>query len=152
MPQQSAGIILYRLTPWGPEVLLIHPGGPFWPKKDDGAWSIPKGLFEPGEDAEAAARREFAEETGFVPQGDLFPLGTFRQPTGKLLTVWTGEGEFDPATLVSNLFSLEWPPRSGRMQEFPEADRAQWFTPSDARRKLLKGQAPILDALLAHLA
>jgi predicted NUDIX family NTP pyrophosphohydrolase len=151
MPETSAGILLYRLRPAGPEALLIHPGGPFWARKDDGAWSIPKGLCEPDEDPELAARREFAEETGFTPTGDLIPLGTFRQPSGKLVTAFAAQGEFDPATLRSNTFSIEWPPRSGRMQAFPEADRAGWFAPEEARRKLLKGQAPILEALLARV-
>jgi predicted NUDIX family NTP pyrophosphohydrolase len=152
MPETSAGILLYRLRSSGPEVLLIHPGGPFWARRDDGAWSIPKGLYEPGEDPEAAARREFAEEVGFVPIGELIPLGTFRQPSGKLVAAWALEGDFDPAVLKSNFFSIEWPPRSGRMQQFPEADRAGWFAPAEAHRKILKGQAPLLDALLARIA
>lgn len=152
MPDTSAGILLYRLRPAGPEMLLIHPGGPYWAKKDEGTWSIPKGLYAPGEDPEAAARREFAEETGLVPTGELIPLGTFRQPSGKLIAAWAAQGDFDPAMLTSNLFSMEWPPRSGRLQEFPEADRAGWFAPAEARRKILRGQVPILDALLAHLA
>jgi len=151
MPETSAGILLYRRGPAGPEVLLIHPGGPYWAKKDDGAWSIPKGLYEPGEDPEAAARREFAEETGFAPSGNLISLGTFRQPSGKRIAVFAAAGDCDPEALASNLFSIEWPPRSGRMQEFPEADRAAWFSPEAARRKILKGQAPIVDALLALL-
>lgn len=152
MPETSAGILLFRLRPAGPEVLLIHPGGPFWARRDEGAWSIPKGLHEPGENPEDAARRELAEETGIALTGPLIPLGTFRQPSGKLLSAWAAEGEFDPASLESNGFSMEWPPRSGRMQEFPEADRAGWFPPDEARRKLLKGQAPILEALLGALA
>jgi predicted NUDIX family NTP pyrophosphohydrolase len=151
MPETSAGILLYRFHSAGPEVLLVHPGGPYWVNKDDGAWSIPKGLYDPGEDPEAAARREFAEETGLAPAGELVPLGTFRQPSGKLIIAWALEGDFDPAALRSNLFSIEWPPRSGRMQDFPEADRAAWFAPGEARRKILKGQSPLLDALLARL-
>lgn len=152
MPETSAGILPYRLRSSGTEVLLIHPGGPFWTRKDEGAWSIPKGLHEPDEDPEAAARREFAEETGFTPTGELIPLGTFRQPSGKLIAAWALESDFDPAALRSNLFTIEWPPRSGRMQDFPEADRAEWFAPDAARRKILKGQVVILEALLAHLA
>lgn len=152
MPETSAGILPYRLRSSGTEVLLIHPGGPFWTRKDEGAWSIPKGLHEPDEDPEAAARREFAEETGFTPTGKLIPLGTFRQPSGKLVAAWAAESDFDPTTFRSNLFSIEWPPRSGRMQDFPEADRAEWFPPDAARRKILKGQVAILEALLSHLA
>lgn len=151
MPETSAGILLFRRRPAGPEVLLIHPGGPFWARKDNGVWSIPKGLYEPGEDPEAAARREFAEETGLALQGRLVELGAFRQPSGKLLLAYAAEGDFNPAQLVSNLFLIEWPPYSGRVQEFPEADRAAWFTPAEARMKLLKGQLPILEALLEHL-
>jgi len=151
MPETSAGIMLFLRRPAGIEVLLVHPGGPYWARKDAGAWSIPKGLHEPDEDPEAAARREFAEETGLAPEGALIHLGAFRQPSGKLLVAYAGEGDFDPGRLVSNVFSIEWPPRSGRMQEFPEADRAAWFAPAEARLKLLKGQVPILEALLAHL-
>jgi len=151
MPETSAGIMLFHRRPAGIEVLLVHPGGPYWARKDAGAWSIPKGLHEPGEDPEAAARREFAEETGLAPEGALIHLGTFRQPSGKLLEAYAGEGDFDPGRLASNVFAIEWPPRSGRMQEFPEADRAAWFAPAEARLKLLKGQVPILQALLAYL-
>lgn len=151
MPEISAGIMLFRRRPAGIEVLLVHPGGPYWAGKDAGAWSIPKGLHEPGEDGEGAARREFAEETGLAPEGAVIHLGSFRQPSGKVLEAYAGEGDFDPGRLVSNVFSIEWPPRTGRMQEFPEADRAAWFTPAEARLKLLKGQVPILAALLAHL-
>jgi predicted NUDIX family NTP pyrophosphohydrolase len=152
MPQRSAGILLYRRRePSGIEVLLVHPGGPFWVRKDDGAWGIPKGGYGPGEDALTAARREFAEETGAQADGEATPLGAFRQSVAKIVDVWAVEGEFDPATLRSNTFAMEWPPRSGRMREFPEVDRAQWFTPEAAARKLLKGQLPILEALLEHL-
>jgi predicted NUDIX family NTP pyrophosphohydrolase len=152
MPQRSAGVLLYRRKGRGIEVLLVHPGGPFWAKKDDGAWSIPKGLIEAGEDAIAVARREFEEETGATLQGDLVPLGTFTQSRAKTIEVWASEGDFDPAKLRSNTFSMEWPPRSGRMQEFPEVDRAQWFSPEEARAKILKGQRPAIDALLQRLA
>lgn len=151
MPQYSAGLLLYRLRKGAPEVLLVHPGGPFWAKKDDGAWSIPKGLCDPGEDPLAAARREFAEETGFATQGDCLDLGAFRQPHGKIIHAFACAGDADPAQMKSNSFGLEWPPKSGRVQHFPEADRAAWFAPAEARRKLTKGQVAILDALLALL-
>lgn len=152
MPQRSAGVLLYRRKGGGIEVLLVHPGGPFWAKKDEGAWSIPKGLIEPGEVPIAVARREFAEETGAALEGDLVALGAFAQSRAKTIEVWAAEGDFDPATLKSNTFSMEWPPRSGRMQEFPEVDRAQWFGPDAARVKMLKGQRPVIDALMQRLA
>ncbi len=151
MPQRSAGILLYRRRRGAVEVLLVHPGGPFWAKKDDGAWSIPKGVYEPGEDPLAAARREFAEETGAQLEGEATALGSFRQSAAKIVDVWAVEGEFDPAGLESNTFTMEWPPRSGNMREVPEVDRAEWFTPEAASRKLLKGQRQILEALLRHL-
>ena len=151
MPQRSAGILLYRRRRGGVEVLLVHPGGPFWAKKDDGAWSIPKGLTQAGEDPLAAARREFAEETGAQAEGETIPLGAFRQSAAKTVEVWAIAGEFDPAALASNTFTMEWPPRSGRMREVPEVDRAAWFAPEEAARKILKGQRPILDALLTQL-
>jgi predicted NUDIX family NTP pyrophosphohydrolase len=150
MPQLSAGILMYRLTAAGPQVLLVHPGGPFWAKKDDGAWSIPKGLYEADEDPLVAAKREFEEETGCVPEGKLVPLGDFK-PGSKLLTVYALAGDFDLAAFRSNSFSMEWPPKSGRMTDFPEADRAGWFGMDEARRKILKGQLPILAALLKHI-
>src|SRR5262245_7215927 len=152
MPQQSAGILLYRRRGPQIEVLLVHPGGPFWAKKDDGAWTIPKGGYLPGEDALAAAKREFEEETGARPEGEVLALGSFRQSSAKIVDAWAIEGEFDPATLKSNTFILEWPPRSGKMREAPEVDRAAWLTPEEAARKLLKGQRPILAALMARLA
>jgi predicted NUDIX family NTP pyrophosphohydrolase len=151
MPQRSAGILLYRRRRGGVEVLLVHPGGPFWAGKDEGAWSIPKGLHGQGEEPLAAARREFAEETGATIEGEAIALGAFRQSSAKIVEAWAVEGEFDPAALKSNTFALEWPPRSGKMREVPEVDRAEWFTPADAERKLLKGQRPILEALLRHL-
>ncbi|HEX5959056.1 MAG TPA: NUDIX domain-containing protein [Hyphomicrobiaceae bacterium] len=152
MPRRSAGIILYRRRAGGLEVLLVHPGGPFWAKKDDGAWSIPKGEYQPGEeDALAAARREFQEETGWPAVGPAIALGSFRQPSGKIVDAWAIEGDLDPAALKSNTFPLEWPPRSGRMREVPEVDRAEWFAPEAAARKLLKGQRPILEALLCRM-
>lgn len=151
MPQKSAGILMYRRKGGVPEVLLVHPGGPFWKKKDDGAWTIPKGLHEPGEEALAAARREFEEETGAAPAGEFIPLGEFRQSSAKTVSVWAVEGEFDVTKFKSNTFALEWPPKSGKMNEFPEADCAAWFSPDEARRKILKGQRPALDALFARL-
>ncbi len=149
MAKTSAGILLHRP---GPEVLLVHPGGPFWTKKDAGAWSIPKGLCDPDEDPELAARREFAEEVGSVPPGPLGRLGEFKQPGGKLVLAFALRGDFDPAALVSNTFPIEWPPRSGRMITIPEVDRAGWFDVDAAREKLLKGQRPILDAFLERIA
>lgn len=152
MPDISAGILLFRHTASGPELLLVHPGGPYWVRKDDGAWTIPKGLLDTGEEPAAAARREFEEETGLFPRGDMRPLGRFRQPGGKIVEAFALEGDFDPAAIRSNLFEIEWPPHSGRRQAFPEADRAAWFAPEDAVRKILKGQVPIVETLLAALA
>jgi predicted NUDIX family NTP pyrophosphohydrolase len=151
MPHHSAGILLYRRRDPQIEVLLVHPGGPYWAKKDDGAWTIPKGGYEPGEDAFAAARREFTEETGAALDGEAVALGAFRQSAAKIVEVWAVEGAFDPAALVSNTFAMEWPPRSGRTSEFPEVDRAAWFGPDLAWRKILKGQRPILEALWQRL-
>jgi predicted NUDIX family NTP pyrophosphohydrolase len=152
MPQRSAGILLYRRGDAGVEVLLVHPGGPFWAKKDDGAWSIPKGLIDAGEDPLLAARREFTEETGGMASGETTALGDFKQPGGKIVTAYAVEGDFDLADFSSTSFTMEWPPpRSGRQGEFPEADRAEWFAIEDARVKILKGQAAILDALMEHL-
>jgi len=148
MPQRSAGILLFRRIGPAPEVLLVHPGGPFFAKKDEGAWSIPKGLLEADEQPLATARREFSEETGHLPTGGATPLGEFKQPGGKIVIAFAVEGDFDLATFRSNVFAMEWPPRSGRAAEFPEADRAGWFTVDEARRKILKGQAPMLDVLL----
>lgn len=142
---------MYRRTPRGPEVLLVHPGGPYWAGKDEGAWSIPKGECGAGEDALAAAKREFEEETGLRPEGEVLALGSFRQSRDKTVEAWAVEGDFDTARLKSNLFSMEWPPRSGRQQEFPEVDRAAWLGPEEAERKLLAGQRPILAALLGCL-
>jgi len=129
------------------EVLLVHPGGPFWANKDDGAWSIPKGEFDDDEDPLDAARREFEEETGSPPVGDVIPLQPLRQSGGKLVYAWAMRGDFDPATLKSNTFSMEWPPKSGRQQDFPEVDRAAWFPIEEAGLKILKGQAPLLRQL-----
>jgi predicted NUDIX family NTP pyrophosphohydrolase len=151
MPARSAGVLMFRRVADGIEVLLAHPGGPFWAKKDEGAWSIPKGLIDEGEDIEAAARREFAEETGTAPGGELIPLGEFRQSGSKVVTAFAVEGDFDLATLASNMIPIEWPPRSGRTMEIPEVDRAGWFAPDEAARKMLKGQVAILEALLERL-
>jgi predicted NUDIX family NTP pyrophosphohydrolase len=149
----SAGILLYRLRPAGPEVLLGHMGGPFWAKKDDGGWSIPKGEHGPDEEPIAVARREFEEELGSpVPADELVPLGELRVTSGKRLTVWAAEGDLDAAAARSNTFELEWPPRSGRLQEFPEIDRAAWFALDAARSKLVAGQVPFLDRLRDELA
>jgi predicted NUDIX family NTP pyrophosphohydrolase len=151
MPKQSAGLLLYRRTGADLEVLLAHPGGPFWAKKDDGAWTLPKGLFEHGESPLAAAKREFREETGFPPHGEFIELGRFKQPSGKVIFAWAVEGDLDPRELKSNSFSLEWPPKSGRRQEFTEVDRAAWFNPATAARKINKGQLPILQELFHQL-
>jgi predicted NUDIX family NTP pyrophosphohydrolase len=148
MPQRSAGILMYRRQGDAVEVLLVHPGGPFWKNKDEGAWSIPKGLYE-GEDALAAARREFEEETGAAPAGEFIPLGEFKQSSAKIVSVWAVKGEFDVTKLTSNTFALEWPPKSGKINDFLEIDRAAWFSPDEARRKILQGQRGILDALIA---
>ena len=147
MSKKSAGLLLYRKKDQGLEVLLVHPGGPFWAKKDDAAWSIPKGEFADGEDPLAAAKREFEEETGVQPSGEFVPLKPLKQPGGKLVFAWTVRSDFDPSKLKSNTFSMEWPPISGRQQEFPEVDRAAWFGLEAARRKILKGQAAFLDQL-----
>ena len=148
---QSAGLLLYRIVDGEIEVLLGHPGGPFWMRKDEGAWTIPKGLIASGEVPLAAAQREFAEETGHDPKGEAVPLGSARQPGGKIVHVWATEGDFDPADLKSNTFEMEWPPRSGRRQSIPEIDRAAWFGIAEARKKILKGQALFIDRLLQAL-
>jgi len=150
MPKLSAGILLFRRRA-GLEVMLVHPGGPFWAKKDEGAWSIPKGLADESEDLLAAAKREFLEETGMPVAGAFLDLGAHKQPSGKTIAAWACEGDFDPATLKSNTFSLEWPPRSGRMAEFPEVDRAAWYSIDEALTKINKGQRPILAALAQEL-
>ncbi len=147
----SAGIVLYRRAAAGIEVFLVHPGGPFWAKKDEAGWSIPKGEADPGEDLEAAARREFAEEVGALPDGPLVPLGQFKQ-SAKSVAAFALEGEFDPAALVSNTIEIDWPPRSGKKLRIPEIDRADWFRLDAARLKLHIGQRPIIDALQKLLA
>ncbi|MFK4539807.1 putative NUDIX family NTP pyrophosphohydrolase [Bradyrhizobium ottawaense] len=146
----SAGILAYRNGAYGPEVLLVHPGGPFWRNKDGGAWSIPKGEIDGADAPEQVARREFAEELGpSASIGPLQPLGEIRQRGGKRVIAFAGEGHFDPAALTSNTFDTEWPPRSGRRQSFPEVDRAEWFNIEIARTKMLSGQIELLDRLLA---
>ena len=150
---KSAGLLLYRRRQGRIEVLLGHMGGPFWARKDERAWSIPKGEHPEAEDALAAARREFAEETGAPPpDGPTLDLGEVRQSGGKRVTAWAVEGDLDPAAVKSNTFLLEWPPRSGRRQEFPEIDRAGWFDLDTARRKIVKGQVTLLDRLEERLA
>ena len=151
MPVQSAGILLFRRTPAGPEVLLVHPGGPFWARRDEGAWSIPKGEHAEGEAPVDAARREFEEETGSLPPEPLVELGEVRQKSGKRVRAWAVEGDLDAGEVRSSTFELEWPPRSGRMQTFPEIDRAAWFDLDEARRRLLPAQVPFLDRLREHL-
>jgi predicted NUDIX family NTP pyrophosphohydrolase len=152
-PLESAGLMLFRRSAGGNlEVLLVHPGGPFWARKDEGAWTIPKGLIEQNEDKLAAARREFSEETGHTPQGTALSLGWLRQAGGKVVHAWAIEGDWDVAALNSNAFSMEWPRGSGRLKSFPEVDRAQWFGLDEARVKILKGQAGFLDRLAASVA
>ena len=147
MAKKSAGLLLFREASGRLEVLLVHPGGPFWAKKDEGAWSIPKGEFEDNEDPLSAAKREFAEETGLTLDGDVIPLEPLRQPSGKVIYAWAMKHDVDLTGLKSNTFSMEWPPRSGHYQEFPEIDRAAWFTIETASEKLLKGQTPLLSQL-----
>ena len=147
----SAGILLYRVRHDQVEVLLVHPGGPYWMRKDDGAWSIPKGEAAPGADLWATARTEFHEETGSPLEGDPLPLEPLKQAGGKIVHAWAVRGDIDASTIRSNRFALEWPPRSGRMQEFPEVDRAGWFGLDIARQKLLPGQRGFLDQLQHRL-
>jgi predicted NUDIX family NTP pyrophosphohydrolase len=146
--KQSAGILLYRRGTRGHEVLLVHPGGPFWERKDLGAWSIPKGEYEEGEDPRACALREFEEELGSPPpDGELVELGSTKQAGGKLVTAWAAEGDLDTTRVSSNTFTLEWPPRSGVVREFPEVDRAEWFPLDEARRRINPAQAQFIDRL-----
>ena len=149
--KRSAGILLYRLGNDALEVLLAHPGGPFWARKDAGAWTIPKGELDDEEDALAAARRELREETGIEARGDLIALTPVKQRGGKTVHAWAMEGDCDARAITSNTFEMEWPPRSGRTNTFPEIDRAEWFTLEHARAKILSGQAPLLDELWAIL-
>lgn len=138
---------MYRLRAGSLEVLLVHPGGPFWASKDAGAWSIPKGEYEAPADPLETAKREFTEETGFAPTDPLVPLGTLKQRSGKQVTAWAFEGDCDPQALVSNSFEMQWPPKSGRMQSFPEVDRADWFETHEAQRRIVPGQVPFIQAL-----
>ena len=154
MPKKSAGLLLFRYASSAPnniEVLLAHPGGPYWARKDEGAWTIPKGEIADDEEPLAAARREFEEEMGHPAEGEFVALEPLKQPSGKLVLAWAVLCDFDPATLESNTFSMEWPAGSGRQAQFPEVDRAAWFPIETARRKILKGQAPFLDQLLGKL-
>jgi predicted NUDIX family NTP pyrophosphohydrolase len=148
----SAGLLLYRQRGTGTEVFLVHPGGPFWSRKDAGSWSIPKGLLHPGEEPLAGAQREFAEETGLQPgaSGRECDLGSFRLPSGKQLQVFMLEGDCDPSELKSNLFEMEWPPHSGRRAQFPEVDRGGWFDRSAAQLKITAGQRPVLERFFAQ--
>jgi predicted NUDIX family NTP pyrophosphohydrolase len=153
VPKLSAGLLVWR-NEGELEVLLVHPGGPFWAKKDDGAWSLPKGEYEPSEDPLEVARREFEEEIGQAPpeRGETVWLGELRQPSGKVVSAWAMEGDLEVSDVRSNTFEMEWPPRSGRTQEFPEVDRAGWFALDEARHKLLRGQVGFLDRLNHVLA
>ena len=151
MAKTSAGILLYRVGAGALEVFLVHPGGPYWQKKDAGAWSIPKGEMEEGADALATARREFHEETGSYVDGEFVPLAPLKQASGKLVHAWAVRGNIDPSSIRSNTFSIEWPPRSGKRQEFPEVDRGEWFTIAKAREKILAGQRGFLDQLQERL-
>jgi predicted NUDIX family NTP pyrophosphohydrolase len=152
MPERSAGILMYRRGSGGPEVLIVHPGGPYFARRDAGAWSIPKGVYEADEEPLACARREFAEELGSpCPDGPAIELGEVRQRNGKRVTAWAVEGDLDADAITSNTFTIEWPPRSGRTQEFPEVDRAGWFGLDAAREKLIEAQRELLDRLAQQL-
>ncbi|ESY90739.1 NUDIX domain-containing protein [Mesorhizobium australicum] len=151
MAKRSAGLLIYRRSNDDISVLLVHPGGPFWAKKDDGAWSIPKGLVEEDEDELAAARRETEEELGTAIEGSFVRLGDYKQPGGKIVMAWSVEADIDVAAIKSNTFTMEWPPRSGSMKEFPEVDRAGWFTLAEAGVKILQGQRPMLSDLAEQL-
>jgi predicted NUDIX family NTP pyrophosphohydrolase len=150
MQKRSAGLLMFRRRDSDLQVFLVHPGGPFWQKKDVGAWSIPKGEYANGEDPLAAAKREFQEETGLNAAGEFVSLGDVKQPSGKVVIAWAFEGDCSPENIRSNTFSIEWPPKSGHTREFPEVDRAAWFSLDDARLRLLKGQLPLLDRLVSH--
>jgi predicted NUDIX family NTP pyrophosphohydrolase len=151
MPEKSAGLLVYRRTGAGVEFLLAHPGGPFWARRDEGAWSIPKGLIDEGEETLAAAQREFEEEIGRTVEGDFRPLAPLKQKSGKLVHAWMVEADLDLDSFRSNLFEMEWPRRSGRMQAFPEVDRVGWFGPDEALVKILPGQAGFIREAMAEL-
>ena len=147
MPRISAGLLMYRIRDGALQVLLAHPGGPLFRNRDDGAWSIPKGEIEPGEDLLAAAQREFEEETGVRPEGPFVASAPVKQKGGKIVYAWAFEGDCDPATIKSNTFTMEWPPRSGRQMRFPEIDRAEFFDLETAKKKINSGQVPLLEEL-----
>lgn len=147
MPRKSAGILVFKKIKDGLGILLVHPGGPFWSKKDLNSWSVPKGEFDEDEEAFDAARREFKEETGFLPEGEFIRLEPVKQAGGKLVYTWAVEGDIDVSMIKSNLFKMEWPPKSGKFKEFPEIDRAEWFPIETAKTKIIKGQIPILENL-----
>ncbi len=151
MGKESAGLLMYRSRGGELEFLLVHPGGPFWKNKDSGAWTVPKGEIQPGEDPLLAARREFEEELGFKPEGDFMPLTPVKQKSGKLVRAWAFAGDCDPAACKSNTFQLEWPPRSGRLQEFPEVDRVAFFSFEQAKEKINPAQIGLLEELRARL-
>jgi predicted NUDIX family NTP pyrophosphohydrolase len=151
MPKVSAGLLPYRRRDDSVQVFLVHPGGPFWARKDLGAWSIPKGEYGAHDDPLAAAKREFEEETGFSASGDFTALTPVKQPGGKIIYVWAFEGDYDPSRIKSNTFRVEWPPRSGKQQEFPEVDRAAWFSLNEAKRRISKGQVGFLNELCRML-
>jgi predicted NUDIX family NTP pyrophosphohydrolase len=151
MRKTSAGLLMFRRRKDRVEFLLVHPGGPFWRKKDLGAWSIPKGEYTEDEEPLEAAKREFEEETGIVPNGDFIALDEIKQPSGKVVTAWAFEGDCSPREIRSNAFSMEWPPKSGHMQEFPEVDRAGWFSPEAARKRIFKGQLGFLERCMARI-
>ncbi len=151
MPLHSAGLLLFRLRDDHIEIFLAHPGGPYWAKKDAGVWTIPKGLIDEGEDPLAAARREFAEETGHAIDGDFTPLGELKQKGNKIVHAWAVAGDLDADTIISNTYSIQWPPNSGQWRRFPEVDRAGWFGVDEARVKILPGQAEFIDRLLTLL-
>jgi predicted NUDIX family NTP pyrophosphohydrolase len=151
-PKRSAGLLMYRRLNGGIEVLLVHPGGPLWAKKDKGAWTLPKGEYEADEDPLTAARREFYEETGFIASGDFIELGSVRQKSGKVVTAWAFEGDCDPSKLVSNTCEIEWPPRSGRQMEIPEVDRGNWYSLAEARQYIREEQCKLLETLVERLA
>jgi len=147
----SAGILLYRFNEGKILVMLVHPGGPFWAKKDDGAWSIPKGIYEENENSLDAAKREFQEETGQEVEGEFIDLGEVKQPSRKIVHAWALEHDFDTSKIISNMFSLEWPPKSGITREYPEVDKGQWFDVRAAREKILKGQLELIDRLVEKI-
>ncbi|MES2703206.1 MAG: NUDIX domain-containing protein [Bacteroidota bacterium] len=152
MPKKSAGLLVYRQTSGGLEVLLVHPGGPFFKKKDAGVWSVPKGEYDDNEEPLAAARREFTEETGLAVDGTFISLTPVKQKSGKIVIAWAIEADLDVSVIKSNLFPMEWPPRSGKIQQFEEVDRAEWFDIVTAREKMIPGQEPLLDELAAILS